>query len=86
MYYPMNGKIIKRKIMIDMFGKIVIGVLTMAVCAGCGILWDVSNTLTEIKTTLIYIETDSSNHDKHLHEHDEAIHDLDKRVTKLESK
>ncbi len=72
--------------MIDMFGKIVIGVLTMAVCAGCGILWDVSNTLTEIKTTLVYLKEDTGRQDKQLHEHDETLHALDKRVTKLESK
>ena len=72
--------------MIDMFGKIVIGVLTMAVCAGCGILWDVSNTLTEIKTTLVYLKEDTGRQDTHLHNHDEQIHSLDKRVTKLESK
>lgn len=72
--------------MIDTFGKTIIGILTIAVCSGCGILWDISNSLTEIKTTLIYIENDSGKHSEHLREHDEAIHSLDKRVSKLESK
>ena len=72
--------------MIDAMGKVVIGVLTMAVCAGCTLLWDMSNILSEIRTTLTHMQKDAGKHEQHLHKHDDRIQNHEIRIIKLENK
>ena len=72
--------------MIDAIGKIVIGVLTVAVCAGCGILWDIYSTMVRIESTLTHIQEDSGRHEIHLQKHDERLNNHEIRIIKLENK
>ena len=72
--------------MIDAVGKIVIGVLTVAVCAGCSILWDISSTMVRIESTLIHIQDESGRHELQLDKHREHLGNHEIRLIKLENK
>ena len=72
--------------MIDAIGKIVIGVLTVAVCAGCGILWDISSTMVRIESTLTHIQEDAGRHELQLSEHTKHLNNHEIRIIKLENK
>lgn len=50
--------------------------LTAGICATCGILWKMSGTLTEIKTTVVFLQKDYTKHDEKLEVHEALINEL----------
>lgn len=50
----------------DPIAKFVIGILTAGVIAGCGILWQMSETLTRIETTVKFLEKDYDDHERRI--------------------
>jgi len=62
----------------DAIIKVLTGVIGAGIIAICSILWGMSNTLTEIKTTVKFIEKDFA-------DHEDRITGNTKRITKLES-
>ena len=50
--------------------------LTAGICATCGILWKMSCTLTEIKTTVVFLQRDYTRHEERINNNEAKIAEL----------
>ena len=50
--------------------------LTAGICATCGILWKMSGTLTEIKTTVVFLQRDYTRHEERINQNEAKIAEL----------